>query len=81
MILCCEIAMHLENLKMEMKMRYSQSWQFQLRIYRAKRRLFSEEKGRTCGGESLLRKAHWGPERLGYQMNEMIEGTDISDYY
>lgn len=65
----------LGEFKMEIKMSYSQSWQFQLRICRAKRRLFSEEEERTCGRESLLRKAHWGPERRGIPMNEIIRHT------
>lgn len=81
MIICWEIGMHLESLKVEMKIRYSQTWQFQLKICRAKRWLFSEEKERTCAGESLLRKAYWEPKGLCCQMKVMIEGTDTSDYY
>lgn len=49
--------MHLESLKVNVRMRRSQSWQFQLGIYRAKRGLFSEEKGVTCVEESLFKKA------------------------
>lgn len=46
--------LHLKSLKGEMEIRSSQNWQFQPRICGAGRRLFSEGKRGTCGGESLL---------------------------
>lgn len=70
--------MHLESLKVEVKMRYSQSRQFQLGIYRPKRRLFSEEKEEPVSRNHFSRKHSEGPKGLAMKLlKELI----IPGYY
>lgn len=62
--------LHLKSLKGEMKS--SQSWQFQLRIRGAGRRLFPEGNRGTCG-ESLLGRHTGGLKDLAVEWMKRID--------